>query len=187
MLNQHVQLVTSKHDGNHPLTGEIVGRELHLHWRGSDVVCRAGRCGRHGLCHARKAALASAERPGRQRLGKGSAHGLEQLELVFNPTSTTRPCARWRNAMVDNGMRDAGYVYINVDDTWQGVRDANGVLQPNHKFPDMKALADYVSCERPEVSGSTLRLVRARARNIQRVSALSRRMRTPTHPGVSIT
>jgi len=24
------------------------------------------------------------------------------------------------------------------------VRDAQGNLQPNHKFPDMKALADYV-------------------------------------------
>jgi alpha-galactosidase len=46
--------------------------------------------------------------------------------------------------MVLSGMRDAGYVYVNIDDTWQGVRDANGKLQPNHKFPDMKALADYV-------------------------------------------
>jgi alpha-galactosidase len=48
------------------------------------------------------------------------------------------------DAMVSSGMRDAGYVYVNIDDTWQGVRDANGNLQTNHKFPDMKALADYV-------------------------------------------
>jgi alpha-galactosidase len=48
------------------------------------------------------------------------------------------------DAMVLSGMRDAGYVYVNIDDTWQGVRDASGNLQPNHKFPDMKALADYV-------------------------------------------
>ncbi len=33
------------------------------------------------------------------------------------------------------------YVYVNIDDTWEGTRDANGVLQPNEKFPDMKALA----------------------------------------------
>ncbi|HEY2040012.1 MAG TPA: glycoside hydrolase family 27 protein [Edaphobacter sp.] len=46
--------------------------------------------------------------------------------------------------MVSTGMRDAGYVYVNIDDTWQGKRDANGVLHPNEKFPDMKALADYV-------------------------------------------
>jgi alpha-galactosidase len=46
--------------------------------------------------------------------------------------------------MVSSGMRDAGYVYVNIDDTWQGKRDANGVLHANEKFPDMKALADYV-------------------------------------------
>jgi len=48
------------------------------------------------------------------------------------------------DAMVSSGMRDAGYVYVNIDDTWEGVRDAQGNLQANHKFPDMKALADYV-------------------------------------------
>jgi len=41
-------------------------------------------------------------------------------------------------------MRDAGYIYINIDDTWEGERDAKGVIHPNSKFPDMKALADYV-------------------------------------------
>jgi alpha-galactosidase len=48
------------------------------------------------------------------------------------------------DAMAANGMRDAGYVYVNIDDTWQGTRDANGVIHPNSRFPDMKALADYV-------------------------------------------
>ncbi len=48
------------------------------------------------------------------------------------------------DAMVSSGMRDAGYIYLNIDDTWEGVRDAQGVLHANHKFPDMKALADYV-------------------------------------------
>src|ERR1700744_2413262 len=46
--------------------------------------------------------------------------------------------------MVSTGMRDAGYVYVNVDDTWQGKRDAQGVIHGNERFPDMKALADYV-------------------------------------------
>ncbi|WP_263419152.1 glycoside hydrolase family 27 protein [Terriglobus albidus] len=47
-------------------------------------------------------------------------------------------------AMVSSGMRDAGYVYINIDDTWEAGRDANGNIQTNSKFPDMKALADFV-------------------------------------------
>ena len=46
--------------------------------------------------------------------------------------------------IVASGMKDAGYIYVNIDDTWQGKRDENGVLHPNEKFPDMKALADYV-------------------------------------------
>src|SRR5580658_5888819 len=48
------------------------------------------------------------------------------------------------DAMVSSGMRDAGYIYVNIDDTWEGVRDAEGNIQSNHKFPDMKSLADYV-------------------------------------------
>jgi alpha-galactosidase len=47
-------------------------------------------------------------------------------------------------AMVSSGMRDAGYTYINIDDTWEGGRDATGNIQTNSKFPDMKALADFV-------------------------------------------
>jgi len=48
------------------------------------------------------------------------------------------------DAMVSNGMAAAGYLYINIDDTWEGKRDAEGKIQSNGKFPDMKALADYV-------------------------------------------
>jgi alpha-galactosidase len=46
--------------------------------------------------------------------------------------------------LVATGMKDAGYIFVNIDDTWQGERDANGVLHTNARFPDMKALADYV-------------------------------------------
>jgi len=48
------------------------------------------------------------------------------------------------DAMVSSGMKDAGYIYVNIDDTWQGDRDAQGNIHANIKFPDMKALADYV-------------------------------------------
>jgi len=48
------------------------------------------------------------------------------------------------DAIVASGMRDAGYIYVNIDDTWQGDRDASGIIHANSKFPDMKALADYV-------------------------------------------
>jgi alpha-galactosidase len=48
------------------------------------------------------------------------------------------------DAIVSSGMKNAGYVYINIDDTWEGTRYANGNIQSNSKFPDMKALSDYV-------------------------------------------
>jgi alpha-galactosidase len=48
------------------------------------------------------------------------------------------------DAMVANGMREAGYVYVNIDDTWEAGRDPSGRILTNRKFPDMKALADYV-------------------------------------------
>ena len=48
------------------------------------------------------------------------------------------------DALVSTGLRDAGYVYVDIDDGWQGSRDQNGILHPNEKFPDMKGLADYI-------------------------------------------
>jgi alpha-galactosidase len=48
------------------------------------------------------------------------------------------------DAMAGNGMKDAGYIYVNIDDTWEAGRDAQGNILTNKKFPDMKALADYV-------------------------------------------
>ena len=48
------------------------------------------------------------------------------------------------DAMVSSGMSKLGYVYINIDDTWELGRDARGNPTTNTKFPDMKALTDYV-------------------------------------------
>ncbi len=50
------------------------------------------------------------------------------------------------DAMVSSGMKDAGYIYINIDDCWHGQRDSLGFMHPNpERFPSgMKALADYV-------------------------------------------
>lgn len=48
-------------------------------------------------------------------------------------------------AMIDTGLVDYGYSYINLDAAWQGKRDPKNMsLQGNEKFPDMKALCDYV-------------------------------------------
>ena len=46
--------------------------------------------------------------------------------------------------LIAAGLAAHGYQYVNIDDTWEAGRDANGIIQTNAKFPDMKAVADYV-------------------------------------------
>ncbi len=49
------------------------------------------------------------------------------------------------DAMVSSGLSQHGFQYINIDDCWESpMRDADGNIQTNAKFPDMKALTDYV-------------------------------------------
>ena len=50
------------------------------------------------------------------------------------------------DAMAENGMRDAGYRYVVIDDCWQVSRDASGrIVADPQRFPGgMKALAGYV-------------------------------------------
>ena len=48
------------------------------------------------------------------------------------------------DAMVSSGLIDHGWSYVNIDDCWQGQRDAEGNIQGNAKFPDLTALGDYI-------------------------------------------
>ncbi|MFH0991186.1 MAG: NPCBM/NEW2 domain-containing protein [bacterium] len=60
------------------------------------------------------------------------------------------------DAMVNTGMINHGYQYINIDDCWSvkpvskdstllgDQRDAQGKINANKRFPDMKALTDYI-------------------------------------------
>lgn len=61
------------------------------------------------------------------------------------------------DAFVNLGLDDHGWSYIVIDDFWAhrpcetndvrlmgSERSADGTIRPNEKFPDMKALADYV-------------------------------------------
>lgn len=50
------------------------------------------------------------------------------------------------DAMVSNGMKDAGYQYVVIDDCWQVSRDENGeIVADKDRFPHgIKYLADYI-------------------------------------------
>ncbi len=66
---------------------------------------------------------------------------------VFRENINEKQIKEIADAMVSSGLKDAGYIFLNLDDNWMDTkRDANGNLQNNPKtFPSgMKALADYV-------------------------------------------
>lgn len=49
-------------------------------------------------------------------------------------------------AMVAKGLRDHGWSYINIDDTWQGVRGGpfNAIQPDPARFPDMQGMCDAI-------------------------------------------
>ena len=48
-------------------------------------------------------------------------------------------------ALINRGLADYGYSYMNIDDAWEAdERDADGRIEANEKFPDMKALGDWL-------------------------------------------
>ena len=66
---------------------------------------------------------------------------------VFHENINEKQIQEIADAMVNSGLKDAGYIYLNLDDNWMDTkRDAQGNLQNNPKtFPSgMKAIADYV-------------------------------------------
>jgi alpha-galactosidase len=138
----HFELFFSPRDRTPRLTGDVVGADLHLIREGDPFVAVP--------------AKSDDGYPGYDRLPLPALHDVADNGMAKTPPmgwnswnlfqshiddKTVREVA---DAMVTSGMRDAGYVYINIDDTWEGVRDSNGNLGSNKKFPDMKALADYV-------------------------------------------
>jgi len=58
--------------------------------------------------------------------------------------------------MIQSGMADHGYQYVNIDDAWMGrprtedpdekiaPRDERGMINANRRFPDMTAMTGYI-------------------------------------------
>ena len=48
-------------------------------------------------------------------------------------------------ALIDKGLADYGYSYVNIDDAWEAPeRNADGTIAVNEKFPSMKELGDWL-------------------------------------------
>jgi len=75
---------------------------------------------------------------------------------TFYEHPTDELMRRAAGIMVTSGMADHGYQYVNIDDSWMGkpksndpdlsgpARDERGMINPNRRFPDMKAMTGYI-------------------------------------------
>jgi alpha-galactosidase len=75
---------------------------------------------------------------------------------VWESHVTDRIIREAADAMVNTGLINHGYMYVNIDDCWAvkpgasdptlggEPRDAEGRVNANRRFPDMKALTDYI-------------------------------------------
>ncbi|WP_116092099.1 glycoside hydrolase family 27 protein [Sphingomonas crusticola] len=84
---------------------------------------------------------------------KRTANGLAQTPPMgwnswnkFACNVTEKTIRATADAIASNGMKEAGYQYVVIDDCWHGARDADGfITQDKDRFPSgIKALADYV-------------------------------------------
>ncbi len=46
--------------------------------------------------------------------------------------------------LVKTALAAHGYSFVAIDDCWQGTRNADGEIQGNERFPDMKGLGDHI-------------------------------------------
>ena len=135
--------------------GDVTGEELHLKTSGGGGGGR-GRGGRGGP--AEMTAKKTDDKAGLppERIEPPALHPVKYNGLAKTPPMGWNSWNHFKgqiddagvrgiaDAMVSTGMKDAGYEYVNIDDTWEAQRDANGNITTNKRFPDMKALADYV-------------------------------------------
>ena len=144
-------LVGSMMDGRNERTvsyqGKLQGDELHV-----AAIARTGTVGNDMVAHRTAAGEgAYPKRVDLPPLHKVGDNGLAKTPPMgwnswnkFHGRVDDPSVREMADAIASNGMKDAGYIYVNIDDTWEGSRDAAGNIQSNKKFPDMKALADYV-------------------------------------------
>lgn len=87
----------------------------------------------------------SSELPPKHDIGRTPAMGWNSWN-TFGCNLSDQLIRDMADAMVASGMKEAGYEYINIDDCWQGERDARGYLTAHpERFPHgIKAVADYV-------------------------------------------
>jgi len=140
----HPVLLTIPASGERPLRFSVSGLPA-----GLEVDEHTGRIsGRTSLTGTHRLAVTVSDH-------RGADRGI--IELVIGDMLALTPTMGWNSwncwgKTVDEGkvraaarvMADEllphGWTYVVIDDGWQGERDAQGVIHPNEKFPDMAGL-----------------------------------------------
>ncbi len=142
LTGTHLELSFSKGGNGRKLAGDVVGKQLRLTYQGVALVADPAKPGDESPAYPKLPLPVLKDVP---------ANGLAPTPPMgwnswnkFEDRVNDATVREMADAMVTSGMRDAGYVYLNIDDTWEGVRDAKGNLGSNGKFPDMKGLVDFV-------------------------------------------
>jgi alpha-galactosidase len=147
--------------GKAPITYAAVGlpEGLHLDPVTGVIAGTAGPTGEHRVSIAVSNAAGAARRDLLIKFGETIALTPPMGWNSWNSWACSVDDAKVRaaaDAMVSSGLIDHGWTYINIDDCWeikpdakeselQGTpRSADGMITTNAKFPDMKALGDYV-------------------------------------------
>lgn len=63
---------------------------------------------------------------------------------IWGPKVDDRKIREAADAMIQTGLANYGFQYINIDDAWEGPRAADGEITTNENFPDMAALGEYI-------------------------------------------
>jgi len=143
-------LFTVPATGDRPMTFAARGLPagLALDSKTGRITGRLDRAGEHAVTLAATSALGSDERPLRIVVGDRTALTPPMGWNSWNCWAEAVDDGKVRAAaegMVASGLANHGWTYINIDDCWQGRRAPPAyALQPKERFPDLKALADYV-------------------------------------------
>ena len=147
--------------GDRPMTFEVEGlpEGLTVNAETGLITGKLTERGEYRVTLSATNALGSAEREFRivcgDQIGLTPALGWNSWNC-FASAVTAEDIKAAADAMVESGLINHGWTYINIDDFWmvhrdsndptlQGPhRDENGRILPNPRFPDMKELVDYV-------------------------------------------
>ena len=143
-------LFTIAASGERPMTfaAENLPQGLALDEKTGRITGAVAKAGEYGVTLLARNARGEARRPFRIVAGDRIALAPPMGWNSWNCWAESVDDEKVRGAadgMAASGLIHHGWTYINIDDGWQGARrPPEYALQPKGRFPDLKALADYV-------------------------------------------